>query len=92
MSDHDYTVIPFPGLTETDRKKRLFAWADRLLHELGLIDQINQTSSVEDLRKVLFDAEAVEVAFAIQEALHPENGRAIAACFTGISKRMMSSR
>jgi predicted P-loop ATPase len=87
----DNTVVPFPGLTETDRKRRLFEWADRLLRELDLIDQIEQASSVEDLRKITFDVKAVEVALAIQEALHPENGRAIAACFVGIGKRVLEA-
>jgi hypothetical protein len=84
-------LLPFPGLTETDRKRRLFEWADRLLRGLGLIDQIEQAHSVDDLRKITFDVKAVEVALAIQEALHPENGRAIAACFDGIGKRVLEA-
>ena len=59
------------------------------MRELGLLDQIEQANSVEDLRKILFDVEALEVTLAIQEALHPEDGKPIAECFSGIGKRAL---
>ncbi len=86
------TIVPFPGLTETERKTRLFAWADRLLQELGLIDQIEKTNDLADLRKIAFDVEAVEVTLAIQEALYPEDGGRVALCFAiNIGKRALKA-
>ena len=85
------TIVPFPGLTETERKTRLFAWADRLLQELGLIDQIEKTNDLADLRKIAFDVEAVEVTLAIQEALYPEDGGRVALCFVNIGKRALKA-
>jgi hypothetical protein len=59
---------------ETDRKKQLFAWADGMLDALGLVERVSQAGSFEDLRKVVFDTDAVEVQLAIRDALHPAGG------------------
>jgi hypothetical protein len=74
-------LIPFtpPGAEqyakeETERKSRLFAWADRKLLELGYVDRIKQASTLEQLRKVVFDPDAADVALVIREALHPTSG------------------
>ena len=82
-------VVPFPKLSETDRKRQLYAWADRLLRELGLLDQIEQVNSHEDLRKITFDVNAPDVSLAILAALHPENGQRPAECFIDVGKRML---
>ena len=75
------TLIQFPPLgseeharAETQRKQRLFDWADRVLRELGLADRVARANSLEELRKVIFDANAAEVELAIREALHPASG------------------
>lgn len=83
-------VIPFPTLDETARKTALYKWADEILKELGLIDQIEQANSVEALRKIIFDVDTVEAELAIQEALHPESGHA-AAHFDGLTKRPLKN-
>src|SRR5262249_16917014 len=84
------TLIRFPPLgaeeharAETQRKQRLFEWADRVLRELGLAERVARANSLDELRKVTFDAEAVEVALAIREALHPAIG-AKDNCFAGL--------
>jgi predicted P-loop ATPase len=59
---------------ETERKQRLFAWADRVLRELGLADRVARANSLDELRRVTFDANAAEVELAIREALHPASG------------------
>ncbi len=84
------TVVPFPNSdaeahahAETKRKRELFAWADRVLQELGLTERVAQAPSLDELRKISFDAEATEVALAIRDALHPASGPR-ADCFIGI--------
>jgi hypothetical protein len=80
---------------ETERKWRLFAWADQVLHELGLPERVAQASSKEELCKVTFDPNAVEVELAIRDALHPASGPKDD-CFTGIHdgglKRLLKKR
>jgi predicted P-loop ATPase len=56
---------------ETKRDLQLFAWADGVLAEVGLAERVARANSVNELRKVTFDADAAEVALAIREALHP---------------------
>ena len=80
---------------ETDRKRRLFAWADLVLQQLGFADRVEQADSVDELRKVTFDADTIEVALAIREALHPANGPKDD-CFAGLKdgglKRLLKKR
>ena len=78
-------IIPFP-IDETERKRRLFEWADRILQHLGLTDQIAQASGLEDLRKITFDVNAVAISLAVQEALHPESGGLVISHFIGLGK------
>jgi predicted P-loop ATPase len=68
---------------ETDRKRQLFAWADRLLQDLGLAERVKRATSLAELCKITFDPDLAEVALAIREALHPAGG-AKADCFTGL--------
>ena len=72
------TIVPFPSPDadehargETERKRRLFAWADSVLQQLSLTDRVAQTNNKEELRKITFDPEAVEVELAIRDALYP---------------------
>jgi hypothetical protein len=83
-------VVPFQPVgseehsrAETERKKRLFDWADGVLRQLGLADRIARANTLDDLRKITFDVEAAEVTIAIREALHPVSG-AKADHFAGI--------
>ena len=80
---------------ETDRKRRLFAWADLVLQQLGFADRVAQADSVDELRKVTFDADTIEVALAIRDALHPATGKR-EEYFVGLSdaglKRLLKTR
>jgi predicted P-loop ATPase len=80
---------------ETERKRQLFAWADRLLQELGLVERVKRATSLPELRKITFDPDAAALALAIREALHPASG-AKADCFAGLRegglKRILKMR
>ena len=50
----DRTIVPFPSpppdadehaRAETERKRRLFEWADRILADLGLADKVRNANS-----------------------------------------------
>jgi hypothetical protein len=86
--------VPFTR-TEDQRQRALFAWGDRLLHELGLIERIARANSLVELRKVTFDADTAEVDLAIRDALHPASN-AKAWFFDGIRagglKRILKMR
>jgi hypothetical protein len=86
--------VPFTR-TEDQRQRALFAWADRVLHELGLIERIARAGNLVDLRKVAFDANTAEVDLAIRDALNPASG-AKAWFFDGIRagglKRILKMR
>ena len=96
-------IIPFAGApgaeehadAETDRKNRLYAWGDGLLRQLGLADRVSRANSVEELRKITFEADAVEVGLAIRDALHPTSGTK-ADIFVGLRegslKRVLNNR
>src|SRR6516164_5551851 len=71
---------------ETERKRQLFKWADELLKELGLAGRIDLANSIQELGKIVFDADAAEVELAIREALHPASGTK-ADCFAGLRER-----
>jgi hypothetical protein len=60
---------------DTERKRRLFAWADAVLKRLGLDAAVKAAKSVEELGRITFDVTSVEVSLAIQDALHPATGR-----------------
>ena len=48
---------------------------DTVLTDMGLVERIERAASLEQLRKVTFDPDAIEVALAIRAALHPTSGR-----------------
>ena len=74
-------LVPIEGNTEanaraeSDRKRRLFAWADAALRQLGLSQAIARASSVAGLRRIVLDVDSVDVILAIREALHPADGQ-----------------
>jgi hypothetical protein len=49
-------------------------YADRVLHELGLIERIARAASLSDLHRIIFDPDAAEVTLAIRDALRPASG------------------
>jgi putative DNA primase/helicase len=73
---------------ETERKRRLFAWADRVLVDLGLAERVRQASTIDELRRVTFDTNAADVILAIRDALHPPRGQR-AAHFAGMNDRAL---
>jgi predicted P-loop ATPase len=83
-------IIPFPepATDETDRKKRLYEWCDRLLAQLSLARKVAEANTVDDLRKIVLDLDAVEVELAIRDALHPASG-AKADMFAGLREGML---
>jgi predicted P-loop ATPase len=60
---------------ETQRRRRLFSWADAVLKTLGLDRAVAAARSIEELRRVPFDANCSEVDLAIRDALHPASGQ-----------------
>lgn len=96
----DRTIVPFRSPSpnaegEAGRQQRLYEWAIRVLTERGLVEQIERAASLEQLRKVAFDPDAIEVALAIRAALHPTSGRKDD-CFEGLRagalKRLLNNR
>jgi hypothetical protein len=89
MPDADSTAH-----SETERKRELFAWADRLLAEIGLQAHIAQADQ-QGLAGIVLDAEAPAISIAIAAALHPASG-SIASHFLGLSgkalKRILTAR
>jgi hypothetical protein len=84
------SVIPFPppgaedhAKAETERKRHLFDWADRVLQDLGLAERVARAINPHELHKIVFDPKAADVELAIREALHPAS-RARADCFAGL--------
>src|ERR1700730_9802374 len=80
---------------ETERKRELFAWADRVLRELGFADRVKLAISLHDLHRIVFDPDAAEVALAIREALHPASGerhRYFDGIREGSAKRILKMR
>jgi predicted P-loop ATPase len=81
---------------EDERQRRLFAWADQVLADLGLADKVRHANTLDDLRRVTFDgAEASAVDLAIQAALHPATGRKhtyFIGMNEGMLKRLLKSR
>jgi hypothetical protein len=71
---------------ETERKNKLFAWADDVLTNLGLVDRIKQANTLDELRKIVFDGNAADVILAIREALHPASGQKKDKCFAGLNE------
>ena len=63
------------GRDETERKRKLFEWADAVLQELGLDQVIAAARSIQELGRITFDADSFEVALAINAALHPASGQ-----------------
>jgi hypothetical protein len=74
---------------ETERKAKLFEWANRVLADLGLAAKVANANTLDELRRVTFDdADPSEVDLAIRDALHPVAGRK-QAHFTGIHEAML---
>jgi predicted P-loop ATPase len=71
---------------DTERNRRLFAWALVVLKQLGVDKAVAAARTLEELHKIAFDAESVEVILAIRDALHPASGRP-ESHFRGLTER-----
>jgi hypothetical protein len=96
-------LIPFPepnaeahAQAETERKVKLFAWADRVLLQLGLTAKVAQAASIADLHKISIHFDDVDAELAIHDALHPAAGQRadehFAGMRTGTLKRLLKKR
>ena len=70
------------------RKRKLFAWVDATLEQLGVTKRIADAGSFDELRKITFDVKVVDVELAIRDALHPASGRK-ADHFDGMTEGML---
>ena len=59
---------------DTERNRRLFAWALVVLKQLGVDKAVAAARTLEELHKIAFDVESVEIILAIRDALHPASG------------------
>ena len=59
---------------ETQRKQRLFDWADAVLEQLGLVRAVAAARSIVELRTITFNMDSPAVDLAIRDALHPASG------------------
>ncbi len=70
---------------ETERKQRLFAWADRVLQSLGITERVTHAISVDELQKIVFDDDSIEVKLSARDVLHPAAGKRDS-CFVGLNE------
>ena len=94
-----HSIVPTPGqsqtgggpqLSDAERQDRLFEWAFEVLERLGFVAAIANAATVEDLNRVVFDADATEVMLAIRAALHPADGTPPARHFHGLKPPMLA--
>jgi hypothetical protein len=74
---------------ETERKRTLFAWLDRLLEEIGPAAKVAAAHDLRELASIIFDANAPEIDLAINDALNPADGSKRAAHFGNLSKKVL---
>jgi predicted P-loop ATPase len=80
---------------ETERRQRLFDWAEAVFKELGLIKALAAVGSLEELRGITFNVDGHAVVLAIRAALFPASGNR-AEHFRGLRegglRRILTSR
>jgi hypothetical protein len=84
---------------ETERRNKQNAWCDALLaklpSKLPLSQQIEQATTIDELRNIVFDPlsendpNSVEVDLAIQNAFYPPDGTKRDDCFKGMTERRL---
>jgi hypothetical protein len=60
---------------DAEHKKYLFDWAEDVLTETGLIDELKAASNILELNRIRFDPNNAEVILRIHSALHPVSGK-----------------
>jgi hypothetical protein len=73
---------------ETERRLKLFAWADGVLNGLGLTGRVAQ-ADLDELSRISLDLESAEAILAIRDALHPTGGAKAAEHFAGLTERAL---
>ncbi len=68
-----FPPVPLPPLSEAERQRLLFEWAERLLKQWGIVKAVDGAHSIAELGTVRLDE--VAVMLAIREALHPAQGQ-----------------
>jgi hypothetical protein len=58
-----------------ERHQRLFDWAKEVLERIGVVKAVNAAASLMELHAIELDINGVEIALAIQDALHPSLGQ-----------------
>src|SRR6266496_3968661 len=56
---------------ETADKRALFEWADEVLEDMGLLDELRRAKTREELDAVELDLDDTTLIMAIRNALHP---------------------
>ena len=64
---------------ETQRRQRLFEWADAILDSLGLRGAVAAARSIEELHGITLAADSADVILAVRDAAHPLGGHRRAA-------------
>jgi putative DNA primase/helicase len=59
---------------ETQRRQRLFEWADAILDSLGLRGAVAAARSIEELHGITLAADSADVILAVRDAAHPLGG------------------
>src|SRR5262245_29131317 len=63
-----------PAQSDTERKRRLFAWALGVLEQLGMVKAITAAKTLEELHRIVLLEDSVEIILAVRDALHPAGG------------------
>jgi putative DNA primase/helicase len=80
---------------ETERKNKQFAWAECVLHQVGLADRITHAATLNELRQIVFDGDDLEITLAINDALNPAAGKRaeyLKGLKAGALKRLLKNR
>jgi hypothetical protein len=80
---------------QTEHRNKQVAWCEALLAKLGLLGQIDQATTIDELKKIVLDPlsekdpNSLEVDFAVKNAFHPSDGTDRDDCFKHITERML---
>ena len=59
---------------ETDIKDKLYKWAEALLEQIGVTQQVKDAQSLNDLQHIHLDLRHLDIVFAIRAAMSPVSG------------------
>jgi hypothetical protein len=73
----DITFLPPPddaktrADAETDIRNKLYTWAEGLLEQTGIKQQVTDAQSINDLQHIHLDLKHMDIVFAIRAAMFP---------------------